>query len=115
MDIYVATRSDRPDLLVVGSSDNASISCELMQRGYCLTVEPVVIFCGAGKSDRVVYKALEQWKIFGGWYEMTLDDACRVICRTLSRVGRPTQSDPTPVLEFRHGVCSGTLATVSLH
>ena len=96
MDIYVATRSDRPDLLMVGSSDNASISCELMQRGYCLTVEPVVIFCGAGEHDRVVYKALEQWKVFGGWYEMTLDDAYRVICRTL-RAG--LQSGPTPVLQ----------------
>jgi hypothetical protein len=100
MDIYVATRSDRPDLLMVGSSDNASISCELMQRGYCLTVEPVVIFCGAGQSDRVVYKALEQWKALGGWYEMTLDDACQVICRILR--GR-LQSRPTPALQVPLG------------
>ena len=96
MDLFVARRSDRPDLLMVGSSDNAVMTCELMQRGYCLTVDPVVIFRGAGEYDSVVRKTIEQWKVFGDWYEMTLDDACWVICRTL-RGRRQSRTPPLQV------------------
>jgi hypothetical protein len=95
MDLFVATRSDRADLLMVGSSANAYKSCELLQRGYCLTVDPVVIFCGAGEYESVVRRAIEQWKYVGGWCEMTLGEACGVICRTLP--GR--QQSPTPPLQ----------------
>ena len=70
-------------MLKVGSSDNAHISCDLLRRG-CCTVEPVVIFCGAGGCDHVVHQALERWKVFGGWYEATLEAACNAICRALA-------------------------------
>ena len=96
MDLFVARRSDRPELLMVSCSDNAVITCEEMQRGYCLTVEPVVIFRGAGECDSVVRKTIEQWKVFGDWYEMTLDDACWVISRTL-RGRRQSRTPPLQV------------------
>ena len=83
MDLFIASMSDRPDLLMVSSSADAYKSCELMQRGHRLTVEPVAIFCGAGDCDHVVHQALERWKVFGGWYEVTLEAACDVICRAL--------------------------------
>ena len=61
------------------------MSCDHMRRCYGFTVEPLVTFSGAGGYKLAVCKALERWNVCGGWYEMTLDEACRVICRTLRR------------------------------
>ena len=73
-------RSDDPSILKVSSSDNAYMSCETLQKGHCFTVEPVVIFAEAGDYQDVVHKALEQWKVSGDWFVISLSEACNAIC-----------------------------------
>ena len=37
-----------------------------------------------GVYEDAVHEALEEWKLFGNWHSVSLEEACRVICRTLA-------------------------------
>ena len=84
MDLYIAQRSDQPKLFKVAASDNAHISCGVLQKGHCFNVEPVAIFCGAGDCVSLVHLAIESKRVEGDWFGVSLKEACDAVCKVLA-------------------------------
>lgn len=49
-------------------------------------MHPVVIFANAGDCDEAIHKALEQWRVRGDWYAISMQEACHEICRALAKL-----------------------------
>ena len=84
MDLYIAQRSDQPKLFKVAASDNAYVSCGMLQKGHCFNVEPVAIFCGAGDCVSLVHLAIESKRVAGDWFAVSLKEACNAVCVVLA-------------------------------
>ena len=82
--MYIAQRSDQPKLLKVAASNNAYISCGVLQKGHCFNVEPVAIFCGAGDCVSLVHLAIESKRVAGDWFAVSLKEACGAVCTVLA-------------------------------
>ena len=84
MNLYIAQRSDQPKLFKVAASDKAYISCGMLQKGHCFTVELVIIFCGAGEYVSLVHLATDSKRVAGDWFAVSLKDACNAVCAVLA-------------------------------
>ena len=84
MNLYIAQRSDQPKLFEIAASDNAYINCGMLQKGHCFTVEPVIIFCGAGDCVSLVHLAIESKRAAGDWFGVSLKDASDAVCVVLA-------------------------------
>ena len=83
-DLYLATRSDRPGIIMVAASENAYCSCAALQARHCFTVRPLAIFCNAGEHVSQVHAALESKRLAGDWFTVSLEDACDAVCIALA-------------------------------
>ena len=84
MDLYTAQSGDQPKLFKVAASDNAYISCGMLQKGHCFNVEPVATFCAAGDCVSLVHLAIESKRVAGDWFAVSLKEACGAVCKVLA-------------------------------
>ena len=71
MDLYLAVRSDKPDIVNLGRSDDPH------------DVTVVHVFPGCGRMKKAVQKALEPYRVVGSssreWFEIDLSTARAIV------------------------------------
>ena len=89
-DLYIATRSDRPDIVKVGRSANAKQRCSALSASQCFTVSPSHVYPGCGGLEKAVREALQRHRIDGGsgreWFRLTAAEAKCVVDRIKAEV-----------------------------
>ena len=82
-DLYVASRSDRQDILKIGRSSNPEARCERLQVSQAFFVRLVATFPGAGDLEHKVHERLASRRVLGGpgreWFFVTVDEALTAI------------------------------------
>jgi hypothetical protein len=82
-DLYVASRSDRSDILKIGRSGNPGARCERLQASHIFHVALVATFPGAGDLETAVHEILAGRRVLGGpgreWFYVTSDEALAAI------------------------------------
>ena len=85
--LYIATRSDAPDIVKIGRSNNPRRRCEGLSSSHCFTVSATFIFHGHGRVEASVHKALEDKRVLGGtgkeWFRMTATEAFEAVTHAL--------------------------------
>ena len=88
-DLYVASRSDRSDILKIGRSSNPESRCERLQASHIFYVGLVATFPGAGDLEPAVHEILVSRRVLGGpgreWFYVTSDEALAAIGQAESR------------------------------
>ena len=88
-DLYVASRSDRPDILKIGRSSNPEARCERLQASQVFYVGLVATFPGAGELEHAVHEILAGRRVLGGpgreWFFATADEALAAVGQAESR------------------------------
>jgi hypothetical protein len=88
-DLYVASRSDRSDILKIGRSSNPEARCERLQASQVFYVGLVATFPGAGDLEPVVHEILAGRRVLGGpgreWFYVTTDEALAAVGQAESR------------------------------
>jgi hypothetical protein len=83
MDLYIATRSDRGDIVKIGRSSDARARCTALQASQAFWVEPTVIFTGQGFRETEIHQALKKRRVEGvpsrEWFNYTLADAVQAV------------------------------------
>ena len=78
-DLYIATRSDRSDIVKVGRSANVKQRCSALSASQCFKVTPSHIYPGCGGLEKIVHEALQRYRIDGGsgreWFRLTPREA----------------------------------------
>ena len=73
--LYIATRSDAPDIVKIGRSNDPCRRCEGLSSSHCFTVSPTFVFHGYGRLEAAVHKALEDKRVLGGtgeeWFRVS--------------------------------------------
>ena len=100
-DLYIATRSDAPDVLKIGRSNDPSRRCSDLSTSQCFKVTPLAVFPKHGHCERVVHKKLAERRILGGrgkeWFRVSIADACAAISQALDE---PKIPHLTPTLHY---------------
>ena len=82
-DLYVASRSDRDDMLKVGRSGNPEARCERLQASQAFFVRLVATFPGAGNLEQKVHERLASRRVLGGpgreWFFASVDEVLTAI------------------------------------
>ena len=98
-DLYVATRSDAPDVLKIGRSNNPNRRCNDLSNSQCFSITPLAVFPKHGHCERLVHKKLEGRRALGGrgrkWFRVSLVDACAAISQALGCEPKMPQIAPT--------------------
>ena len=83
--LYVMQRSDAPDILKVGRSDDPQRRAEDLQTGHCFLVRVVSVFYNVGHCERAVHAYLQEWRVDGGagreWFRASLSMVYQAIAR----------------------------------
>jgi hypothetical protein len=107
MDLYIATRSDRADIVKIGRSSDVSARCAGLQTSQAFWVQPVAIFPGQGARETEIHQALKRRRVEGvpsrEWFTCALPEAISLVGSYLF----PTPAQPVievpdirPHLEF---------------
>ena len=95
MDLYIATRSDRGDIVKIGRSNDARARCTALQASQAFWMEASVIFTGQGFRETEIHQALKKRRVEGvpsrEWFNYTLVDAVQAVSGQLH-----TSSQPDP-------------------
>ena len=82
-DLYVASRSDRCDILKIGRSSNPEARCERLQASQTFYIRLLATFPGAGDLELKVHERLAGRRVLGGpgreWFFVTTDEAMAAI------------------------------------
>ena len=83
MDLYLAIRSDNPDIVNLGRSDDPQRRCAHLCSCHCFDVTVVHVFPGCGRMKKTVQKALEPYRVVGSssreWFEIDLSTARAIV------------------------------------
>ena len=83
MDLYIAARSDRSDILKIGRSDDEPRRCRQVGQRHRCTVTPLVTFHNKGEWERRVHDVLRHRMVRIGhereWFRASLSDAIAVV------------------------------------
>ena len=63
MDLYIATRSDSPDILKIGKGSNSRARCDQLQWGHCFQNSVDAILQNRGNCEWVVHNILKEYKV----------------------------------------------------
>ena len=75
-DLYIASRSDNPNVLNIGKSSNTLARCAQLQRGHCFRIYVNAILDGKGDCEKSVHRALKHYQIAKTeWFETGFDTA----------------------------------------
>ena len=109
-DLYIATRSDAPDIVKVGRSNNPRRRCEGLSSSHCFTVSTAFIFHGHGRVEAAVHKALEDKRVLGGtgkeWFRVSAAEAFAAVTHALGTPERnhdPHRYEPSGIKN--HAAC----------
>lgn len=82
-DLYIATRSDRPDICKVGRSYDVKKRCATLSASQCFTIDPAHVYPGGGDYEKDVHIALREHRVGGGssreWFKLSAADAKKII------------------------------------
>ena len=82
-DLYIATRSDRSDIVKVGRSANVKQRCSTLSASQCFKVTPSHVYPGCGGLEKAVHEALQRHRVDGGsgkeWFRLTAAEAKCVV------------------------------------
>ena len=93
MDLYIATRSDNPNVLKIGKSSNTLARCAQLQRGHCFKIYVNAILENKGDCEKAVHDALKQYRIAKTeWFETDLETALTAAA----------EAEPTPKLHYSY-------------
>ena len=99
-DLYIATRSDAPDIVKVGRSNNPRRRCEGLSSSHCFTVSTAFIFHGHGRVEAAVHKALEDKRVLGGtgkeWFRVSAAEAFAAVTHALGTPEHNRRPSPVP-------------------
>ena len=88
-DLYLASRSDRSDILKIGRSSNPEARCGRLQASQTFYVRLVATFPGAGDLEHAVHERLAGRRALGGlgreWFFVTTDEALAAVGQAESR------------------------------
>jgi hypothetical protein len=84
-DLYIATRSDRGDIVKIGRSYNVRKWCAALSTSQCFRVSAAHVYPGCGAHERGVHEALQHLRVTGGsgaeWFQLTAEQARDVVDR----------------------------------
>ena len=63
MGLYIATRSDSPEILKICKSSNSRARCDQLQWGHCFQVSVDAILQNRGNCERIVHTILIEYRI----------------------------------------------------
>jgi hypothetical protein len=82
-DLYVATRSDRSDIVKVGRSVDVRKRCCALSASQCFRVHAVYVYPQCGDCERDVHERLKPYRVSGGsgreWFNIPASEAVRII------------------------------------
>ena len=82
-DLYVATRSDRPDIVKVGRSCNVKKRCATLSASQCFKVDAAHVYPGCGDYERAIHEALQPHRVEGGsgteWFKVSASQARDIV------------------------------------
>ena len=82
-DLYIATRSDRSDIVKVGRSANVKRRCSALSASQCFKVHPTHVYPGCGGYEKAVHEALQRYRMEGGsgreWFKISAPDARSIV------------------------------------
>ena len=77
--LYIATRSDAPDIVKIGRSNDPRRRCEGLSSSHCFAVSTAFVFHGYGRLEAAVHKALDDKRVLGGtgreWFRVPATEA----------------------------------------
>ena len=92
-DLYIASRSDNPNVLKIGKSSNTLARCAQLERGHCFRIYVNAILENKGDCEKAVHNALKQYRIDKTeWFETDLDTA----------LAAAEQAEPTPKQHYSY-------------
>ena len=94
--LYIMSRSDAPDALKVGRSDDPSRRALDLQAGHFFTVKVLARVEHAGRHERAVHAALQDCRISGPgveWFRCSLPEALAAVAHVMDG-GAPFEDDP---------------------
>ena len=87
MDLYIASKSDRADIVKIGRSNNPTARCASLQESQPFRVVPSVVFAGMGQYEAEVHQALKRRRVDEGpsreWFACELPEAIRLVTDVL--------------------------------
>ena len=103
--LYVMQRSDAPDILKVGRSDDPQRRAEDLQTGHCFLVRVVSVFYNVGHCERAVHAYLQEWRVDGGagreWFRASLSMVYQAIARATAGEAMPVSLPAGPLTPAR--------------
>ena len=73
-DLYIASRSDKPNVYKIGKSSNTLSRCKQLQRGHCFKIYVNAILEFKGDCEKTVHKALRQYQVgHSEWFDVDLE------------------------------------------
>ena len=86
-DLYIATRSDRSDIVKIGRSCDVKKRCANLSSSHCFTVNALYVYKGCGEHEKAVHRELQRHRIEGGsgteWFKITAIEAHVIVNRLL--------------------------------
>ena len=82
-DLYIATRSDRGDIVKIGRSYNVGKRCAALSTSQCFRVRAMHVYPGCGAHEKGIHEALRHLRVSGGsgaeWFQLTAEQAREVV------------------------------------
>ena len=73
-DLYIASRSDKPNVYKIGKSSNTLSRCKQLQRGHCFKIYVNAILESKGSCEKSIHRALREYQIGDSeWFDIDLD------------------------------------------
>ena len=70
-DLYIASRSDQPNVYKIGKSSNTIFRCKQLERGHCFKMYIDAILDSKGDCEKTVHKALKEYQVGNSeWFEV---------------------------------------------
>ena len=84
-DLYIATRSDRGDIVKIGRSYSVGKRCAALSASQCFRVRAAYVYPGCGAHEKGVHEALRHLRVAGGsgseWFQLKAEQAREVVDR----------------------------------
>jgi hypothetical protein len=98
-DLYIASRSDRSDIVKIGRSGNVKRHCSALSASQCFKVRPTHVYPNCGGFEKAVHDALARYRVEGGsgreWFNISATAARRIVDDILP--GKRRTEEPNPL------------------
>ena len=102
--LYIATRSDAPDIVKIGRPNDPRRRCEGLSSSHCFTVTTAFVFHGYGRLEAAVHKALDDTRVLGGtgreWFRVSATEAFAAATHA-REASEHDRRRPSPVPQYK--------------